>query len=123
MVPTVTVAYDGEQPVVGVAGEIDLSKAPELSSAIERTESPSVIVSLVECRYLDSTILTVLVHQSDARDGRLFIVLPPAHRLRRLFEIAQLDTKLDIRASLPDALAAAAAASQAGGADARQPGG
>lgn len=121
--PTVTVTYDGEQPVVGVAGEIDLWKAPELSAAIERPASPSVIVSLVECRYLDSTILTVLVQQSDAREGRLFIVLAPAHRLRRIFEIAKLDTKLDLRASLVDALAAATAASPAGGADALQLGG
>jgi hypothetical protein len=47
----------------------------------------------------------VLVRATKARDGGLVVVLPLGHKLRRIFEIANVNAILNIAASLDEALA------------------
>jgi anti-anti-sigma factor len=90
--------------VILASGELDLSVAEQLADRIDAAPGAAV-VSLEECTYIDSTILTVLVKATKARDGRRVVVLPLGHRLRRIFEIANVDAILNVVASRDDALA------------------
>lgn len=94
----------GDAGVVATSGELDLSVADQLAERIDALGGVAV-VSLEECTYIDSTILTVLVRATKARDGGLVVVLPLGHKLRRIFEIANVNAILNIAASLDEALA------------------
>jgi anti-anti-sigma factor len=95
----------GETVVVVTSGELDLSVSDHLASTIAAAGDRPTVVSLSDCTYIDSTILTVLVKSTKAREGRLAIVLPPQHRLHRIFEIANVNHILTIVGSLDDAIA------------------
>jgi anti-anti-sigma factor len=99
--------WHGDLAVIVTSGELDLSVSTLLADQIEAVGDGPAAVSLVECTYLDSTILTVLVQSTKARDGRLTVVLPHAHRLRRIFEIANVNAILTVVGSLDEALALA----------------
>jgi len=94
----------GNGDVIVASGELDLSVAEQLADRIAEVHGAAV-VSLEECTYLDSTILTVLVKATKARGGGLVIVLPAGHRLRRIFEIANVDAILNVVASVDEAIA------------------
>lgn len=94
----------GDVDVILASGELDLSVADQLAGRIDEVRGAAV-VSLEECTYLDSTILTVLVKATKARDGGLVVVLPLGHRLRRIFEIANVNAILNVAASRDEALA------------------
>ena len=95
----------GEASIVATSGELDLSVADALADRIASLGDGPAVVSLVECSYIDSTILTVLVKSTKARDGKLAIVLPAGHRLRRIFEIANVNHILNVVATLDEAIA------------------
>jgi anti-anti-sigma factor len=94
----------GDVDVIATSGELDLSVADQLAQQIDAVPG-AAIVSLEGCSYIDSTILTVLVKATKARDGKLVVVLPLGHRLRRIFEIANVGEILNVAADLNEALA------------------
>ena len=55
--------------------------------------------------YIDSTVLSVLIRQKRRAGAHLRIVVPPASRLRRIFEVTGLLARLDIKASIEEARA------------------
>ena len=98
----------GDVSVIVTSGELDLSVSAQLTDQIAAAGDDPAVVSLVDCTYLDSTILTVLVQSTKSREGRVTVVLPPTHRLRRIFEIANVNAILTVVPSLDEALALAA---------------
>ncbi|MBD5604721.1 MAG: STAS domain-containing protein [Candidatus Eremiobacteraeota bacterium] len=97
---------DGDVRIVVTAGELDLSVAELLAERIETAASGPVVVSLAACTYADSTILTVLIKATKAHPA-LVVLLPATHRLRRIFEIANVDAILSVAATHDEALALA----------------
>jgi anti-anti-sigma factor len=89
----------GETPLVSLAGELDISTAPDVDRElikIERQQPPTVVVDLRELTFIDSTGLRTIL-SADARcrqyGGRLVIVPgPPA--VHRVFSISLLDQRL-----------------------------
>lgn len=81
---------------VTVVGELDLYTAPQLEQALEQPASEFVI-DLVECEFIDSTALGVLV-AARARVGRLALIAPGLE-VQRILEISGLDRILPVYGS------------------------
>jgi anti-sigma B factor antagonist len=89
----------GEIPLVALAGELDISTAPDVDrelTKVERQQPHTVVVDLRELTFIDSTGLrTILSAHARCRQygGRLVIVPgPPA--VHRVFSISLLDQRL-----------------------------
>jgi anti-anti-sigma factor len=87
-----------EAELLRVFGEIDLTSVDELRGAIDRSASDGahVIVDLVPCTYIDSTILSVLIRASETYAGRFQIAIAPTGIVRRVFTITSLIKELPI---------------------------
>jgi anti-anti-sigma factor len=92
--------------VVRVIGELDFATSPQLEAAIQGTQNGTprvVIVDFTRCRYLDSSVLTILVRSYKALTDSLRIVIPEDAQIRRIFNITNLDKLLRIEATVADA--------------------
>jgi len=99
----------GDDLVVAVAGEIDMTTAPELAKAVEviSNHTRNVVVDLCGVTFLDSSGLNALIRGQRAlakRQIALRIVAPAEGIVRRVFEITQLTEALSVVDSLDDAL-------------------
>jgi anti-anti-sigma factor len=103
--PAIRVERHGDVSVVVTSGELDLSVSELLAERIAAIGDERAVVSLADCTYLDSTILTVLVKSTAAREGRLAVILPVTHKLRRIFEIANVNHILNVVGTLDEAIA------------------
>ena len=100
----------GEVTILEVAGEIDMSTAPELANAIGSvTRGASlVVVNLSEVVFLDSSALNALVRSQRElaeRNISIRVVSPTDRAVRRVFEITHLTESLSVVDSLDEALA------------------
>jgi anti-anti-sigma factor len=111
MVPPVTddeqnlsirTAEEGGRTVLLVAGELDPHTAEELSAALEPLVSVSgpdeVVLDLSGIEFMDSSGLRAVLAANDAvrsRGGRL-VLSKPSDSVRRLLEITDLLTLLDV---------------------------
>jgi anti-sigma B factor antagonist len=99
----------GDDLVVAVTGEIDMTTAPELAKAIEviSNHTRNVIVDLGGVTFLDSSGLNALIRGQRGLSKRqvgLRVVAPADGIVRRVFEITQLTEALSVVESLDDAL-------------------
>jgi len=92
--------------VVRVSGELDMATSSELESQLETTNAGErVVIDLTECTFLDSTGIRVLLtgaSRSESAGGTLELIAPD-ERVRRVLEIAGVETKIPVHAT-PDAL-------------------
>jgi anti-anti-sigma factor len=95
----------GGAEVLHAFGELDLSNAAELESALnEMAESADpLVLDLSACRYLDSTVISVLVRSVKRWDGNFAIVVPENNSTRRVFRIVGLEDILPIEPDLASA--------------------
>lgn len=96
---------------IAVAGELDQSTAEELREALDRAvaePSASVLVDLSDCRFIDSTGLSLLVEAKRqlADDERGFGVCCPDADVRRLLELTGIDQVVGMFDTRPEATAA-----------------
>lgn len=91
--------------IVSAFGEFDLSVAGDLQTTIDRhmRSRLPLVLDLEYCDYLDSTILRVFVRTARGSRHRLGIVVPPGARVRRIFEMTQLDSALPVHANREEA--------------------
>jgi anti-anti-sigma factor len=85
--------------VVRILGELDYSSSDQLEAAIDSTQSASpqsVAIDFTECRYIDSTVLTVLIRASKTLGEGLRVVIPHDSHIRRIFAITNLDRMMQI---------------------------
>lgn len=78
------------------AGELDLATAPQLDASLREAHERGfrrLVVDLRGLEFMDSTGLTLLIRWTlEARnDGIEFAVVPGDSRIRRLFELTQLN--------------------------------
>ncbi|HEV7888144.1 MAG TPA: STAS domain-containing protein [Acidimicrobiales bacterium] len=97
--------------VVAVRGEVDLATAPQLKARLLDLVAGGVteiVVDLSATEFLDSTGMGAVVaayKRVRAHDGHLKLVVTAA-RVRRVFEITNLDRVVPICASVEEACAA-----------------
>jgi len=101
--------------VISIRGELDLETAPGLEREIEKlepAEASGLLIDLVECEFIDSTGLALLVrawklvdaNASDGGAGRM-VICCPAEQVRRVLEVTGLDSSIPVRDSREETLA------------------
>lgn len=101
--------------LVRVHGEIDLSNAHEVSSAIGSAmgqEARWLVVDLSDLTYLDSSgvaLLLRLAERLQTRRRRLHLVVPRGSPVRRVLGFTGLPRVIPVQARLEEALAQCAA--------------
>ena len=106
---------EGEQQgtlcLVRVHGEIDLSNAHEVSSAIGIAmgqDARGLVVDLSDITYLDSAGVALLLRLAErlrARRRQLHLVVPRGSPVRRVLDFTGLPRVIPLEARLGDALA------------------
>ena len=98
---------EDDVPHVSVAGEIDISTAPQLDEVLceARTQDPfSLILSLAECAYCDSIGLSVILRHA-RHTPHLIVVSPEGSDIRRLLRVSRVDELVQVVSSLEAARA------------------
>jgi anti-anti-sigma factor len=95
--------------VVKVGGEIDLSNADQLATALRSAGSEdgaAVILDLERVSFMDSSGLAALLTANRELEGQLAVIVADQSALKRLFSIAGVEPHLQIVISEEEALAA-----------------
>ncbi len=99
--------YDHEGVyIVPVTGDYDMSNADVLDSTVQAAlkSGNAVVIDFRTTRYIDSTILALLVRQKKQEGGRVQIVVPPDAHVRKIFDITGLYVGLSIADSIEAAI-------------------
>jgi anti-sigma B factor antagonist len=99
---------EGEQSIVSLAGELDLSTMPQLERPLsEQLESHfAVIVDLTALSFIDSSGIGLLISAFRANEGKLHTVIAEGSQVERVFRLAGIDQALPLYLSRADALRA-----------------
>jgi anti-anti-sigma factor len=106
----VVVDRAGDIALIVVTGELSITTAPRFDGAATtalRDAPRAVVVDLCGASFIDSVAIGVLLrvgHSVVEAGGRLLVSC--SRHSRRVFETAGLSSRLDLHASLNDALAA-----------------
>lgn len=96
---TVRTILDGERIRLSLVGELDLSNAPTVESALEDAygEGKDVLVDLGPLEFLDSTGIALLVEALGGSEAaRLSFIPSESDAVRRLLNMTGLDQRLPI---------------------------
>jgi anti-sigma B factor antagonist len=110
----------GQETLVSLSGELDLSSAPALrellAGAFEDDGPPRIVLDLSGLIYLDSTGLSIFVsaHKRATASGIAFCLANPNPSVRRLFKITALDGYFTILDSASPTVTATTAGSAFG---------
>jgi anti-sigma B factor antagonist len=101
---SIDVRREGDDAYVAVAGELDISTAPDLQDALaELTDAPRrVVVDLSDLEFCDSTGLAALLgaHKTLNDNGGTLELVAPNPMMVNLVKITGLDDVFEVR--LPD---------------------
>jgi anti-anti-sigma factor len=100
----------GSTTIVHVRGDIDVLTSESFRDALIASERDSerIVISMLDCHYLDSTGLTVLISAQRRLGPRLAVVISQGGNVAKIIEIASLGRFLRIVSSLDDATRAVA---------------
>ena len=91
--------------VLTVGSELDLATVSRFEAALGRVSgSVRLIVDLTECSFLDSSAVRVLLARAAEDTASTLTVVAPDAGVRKVLEIAGLDTKLPIYPTVAEAL-------------------
>jgi anti-anti-sigma factor len=90
-----------EVTVIELSGEFDLAAVPQFEAALRKAETGGVDVVLVDLNgleFMDSSGLRALVMADQRARGasRRLAIVPGPPVVKRVFEITQLDERLDL---------------------------
>ena len=89
-------------------GDADIATAPELEASINEVVTLlPLIVNLSECRFIDTTAISVLIRSYKRLGNSFRIIVTPQSHVERVLKITHLPAIMSITTSLEDSLAAA----------------
>jgi anti-sigma B factor antagonist len=96
---------EGSVWVVELRGDLDLSRLDELRGGLEAVvaEGAPVVVDLAGVRFIDSTILALLLVSSRSAARGLALVVEPGGSVARLLELANVSRHVAVFASREEA--------------------
>ena len=106
----ITIRTDGDATVATVTGEVDMSNAPEVQSALADgtpNDASGLIIDLTELDYLDSSgiqLLFKLQAALRARSQGLVLVVPDSSVVKDTFRLAGVTTRIPLVEDLEQAL-------------------
>jgi anti-sigma B factor antagonist len=99
--PSFVIGFDGDRPVLAVAGEIDISTADEFRLAVDCVIEVHgrIDIDLRQTTFMDSTSLGVLVdaHHRLGQNHEAVVIRDPSPTVTRVLEITGLDRIVDVR--------------------------
>jgi anti-anti-sigma factor len=100
----------GSTTIVHVRGDVDVLTSESFRETLLAGERDAarIVISMLDCHYLDSTGLTVLISAQRRLGERLAVVIPHGGNVAKIIEIASLGQFLRIVSSLDDATRAVA---------------
>lgn len=98
---------DATTQVLACYGELDMASTPSLCRALETVTAPSLVIDLSALQFLDSIGLEALLRVRKERSDRLAVVAVGGP-VGRILEVTNLHEVLRVRATVTDAVAAAA---------------
>jgi anti-sigma B factor antagonist len=104
---TVETLPEGRAVVVRVEGDLDLATSSDFEQAIETADlGQRIVIDLSECTFLDSSAVRVLVQTARAAEavGGTVVLIARDPSVRRVLEIAAVDTVLPVHDTLEAAL-------------------
>jgi anti-anti-sigma factor len=104
---TIDVRREGDVCVLALTGEFDMAVVERFErelAAVEEAGPPVIVVDLTEVRFMDSSGLRALIvgDQRARQAGRRFAIVPGPSSVRRVFELTQLEGRLDLVESASD---------------------
>lgn len=92
--------------VVSAFGELDFLVSPELERSLREgaTHGLPLVVDMSECRFIDASVITVLVRMHGLLGDRFNIVAPPGCNTRRVLDLVELSERLSMYSSVRAAL-------------------
>jgi len=96
----------GDVDVATIGNDIDVGTAPVVERYLGEAAAygAAFVVSLEECRFVDSTGLSVLLRIARRVGERFAIVVPPKAPSRRVFDLTGLGTQMNMCDTLSQAL-------------------
>src|SRR5271165_275067 len=96
----------GNDVIVELSGEHDMSTIPRVEPAIAAafTDRAMTIFDLTHVTYVDSSVLSMLLRAHKRLGERMRLVVADDTRVRRVFEITQIDRYIATFATLAAAL-------------------
>ncbi len=93
--------------IVKVGNEVDIANAGVLERYLDEAaaNTEAFVVSLEDCRYIDSSGLRPLIRLSERFGERFAIVVPAGTQIRRIFELTRLGETMNVCTTLAEALA------------------
>ena len=96
-------------PVLVLEGELDLATAPQFAAAMEPfSRGATVVVDLCELDFMDSSGVRELMRGEAVLGEGLRVVCGSGGPVRRLFELASVDSVLSVYSSRAEAVRAGA---------------
>ena len=98
---TIETREDGDVAHIALAGEFDLAGVQNFEAELSKLEAETprvVVVDLGGLSFMDSSGLRALVmaDQRATKAGRRLAIVPGPPTVKRVFEITQLDARLDL---------------------------
>ena len=91
-----------------VFGDADIATAPEFETSINEIDSSlPLIIDLSECRFIDTTAISVLVRSFKRLGDNFRLVVTPQSHVERVLKITHLPTIMSVTSSLEESLAVA----------------
>ncbi len=109
----VSIRREGDVVIACVEGEVDLSNAREVGSALRAAVDGDVgtlVIDLTATRYLDSSALQELLeltHELFVRRQAVHLVVPEQAAVRRVVDLVGIPDAAQLHSALDDALAVA----------------
>jgi anti-anti-sigma factor len=97
----------GDVRILKVGNEIDLANADVLERYLNEASAdvPAFVVSLVDCRYIDSSGLRPIIRLAGKLGSAFAVVAPPGKQIRRIFDLTGLYDHMHVCDTVEDALA------------------
>lgn len=104
---TIATRADGHVGLIELSGEFDLAGVQKFEAELAKVEAEgpaAVVVDLNGLTFMDSSGLRALVlaDQRAQKAGRRLAIVPGPPAVKRVFEITQLDERLDLVESASD---------------------
>jgi anti-sigma B factor antagonist len=104
---TIEVRREGDANVLALAGEFDMAVVDKFENelaTVEESGAEVIVADLSDVEFMDSSGLRALViaDQRARKAGRRFAIVPGPPPVRRVFELTQLEGRLDFVESASD---------------------